>query len=181
MSNTEKLYKEMREMESALSKMQNEFQEKMRKLFTDMTEQFFVETPKIKAVVWDQYTPYFNDGEECTFSVHDVYFLTEELDEEDLQSAYNYEEASFNYNASTDAIASNKDYAKRFPSSAAYYLKEAAEMEALLAEDDGTIDRCASMARVIGANEDLMRAIFDDHVTVYVTQAKSFTEECDHD
>ena len=34
-------------------------------------------------VEWDQYTPYFNDGEACTFSVHDPYVIkttTEEAD-----------------------------------------------------------------------------------------------------
>lgn len=29
--------------------------------------------PTLKVVVWHQYTPYFNDGDECTFSVGDVY------------------------------------------------------------------------------------------------------------
>lgn len=28
----------------------------------------FEENPKLETVSWSQYTPYFNDGEECTFS-----------------------------------------------------------------------------------------------------------------
>ena len=29
--------------------------------------------PEIAALRWRQYTPYFNDGEPCTFSVNDLY------------------------------------------------------------------------------------------------------------
>lgn len=31
----------------------------------------FVEHPTIQTISWTQYTPYFNDGEPCEFSVHD--------------------------------------------------------------------------------------------------------------
>ena len=30
--------------------------------------------PTLEAVRWEQYTPYFNDGETCTFSLHGVHF-----------------------------------------------------------------------------------------------------------
>jgi len=30
--------------------------------------------PTLEAVKWEQYTPYFNDGDSCTFSLHGVYF-----------------------------------------------------------------------------------------------------------
>lgn len=36
-------------------------------------ELFFNEHPDVKAVGWSQYTPYFNDGEECVFSLHGMY------------------------------------------------------------------------------------------------------------
>jgi len=31
----------------------------------------FIEHPTIQTISWTQYTPYFNDGEPCEFSVHD--------------------------------------------------------------------------------------------------------------
>lgn len=36
-----------------------------------------LESGLIREVAWAQYTPFFNDGEACYFSVNDPYFLTE--------------------------------------------------------------------------------------------------------
>jgi hypothetical protein len=35
---------------------------------------FLQEHPEIEALKWAQYTPYFNDGEPCEFSVGDLYY-----------------------------------------------------------------------------------------------------------
>jgi hypothetical protein len=35
---------------------------------------FFRDNPKITAVRWRQYTPYFNDGDACTFGVREFYY-----------------------------------------------------------------------------------------------------------
>lgn len=43
--------------------------------------------PHIKRFGWTQYTPYFNDGEECVFGAGQTYFLTDEdvVDEQTLE------------------------------------------------------------------------------------------------
>lgn len=33
--------------------------------------ELFDNNPRLKSFSWKQYTPYFNDGDECTFDVHD--------------------------------------------------------------------------------------------------------------
>lgn len=38
--------------------------------FREEFSKFFAEHPDIKAIRWHQYTPYFNDGEECVFDVY---------------------------------------------------------------------------------------------------------------
>jgi hypothetical protein len=38
--------------------------------------------PEAIALKWHQYTPYFNDGEECTFSLHGVYIKLEGSEKE---------------------------------------------------------------------------------------------------
>lgn len=59
----------------------------------------------VAAVRWQQYTPYFNDGEACTFRVHDPEFkLTDEFVKssgKDLVSDYDdlwYDSWSISYN-----------------------------------------------------------------------------------
>lgn len=49
--------------------MQEQGETEILKMFTE----FFENHPKAKAIRWRQYAPYFNDGDVCEFSVHDMY------------------------------------------------------------------------------------------------------------
>lgn len=53
-------------------------EEKMAKVFKEL----FVKHPDVKGVAWSQWAPYFNDGEACTFSVHDPSATLEEVTDE---------------------------------------------------------------------------------------------------
>lgn len=46
-------------------------------------ELFMREHPNIEAIRWTQHTPYFNDGEECVFSVGELYYKLVGADGED--------------------------------------------------------------------------------------------------
>lgn len=48
------------------------------------------ELPEVLAIRWHQYTPYFNDGEPCTFSVYDPLIRLESVaeDEGDYEDGY---------------------------------------------------------------------------------------------
>jgi hypothetical protein len=55
-------------------------------------KEFFDEFPEVTAIQWYQYTPYFNDGDECVFRVGEPAFYTggnpgaaNEYDEEDYE------------------------------------------------------------------------------------------------
>lgn len=64
-----------------LTALKKEFQEKSKETLKEIFKLFFQNNPQVKAVVWSQYTPYFNDGDPCTFSVYDIeYFLEEPFD-----------------------------------------------------------------------------------------------------
>lgn len=72
------------------------YQEQFRKAATEKLKEFFVkfweENPAIKAVTWNQYAPYFNDGDPCEFSVNDPYFTNAEgKDLEEITSWGEYE------------------------------------------------------------------------------------------
>jgi hypothetical protein len=38
--------------------------------------EFFNSRPEVTGIAWTQYAPYFNDGDSCEFSVHDVNYTT---------------------------------------------------------------------------------------------------------
>lgn len=65
--------------------------------------------PAINSVYWTQYTPHWNDGESCDFSVHDYYFTTK-LDEE-VGFEPDYDDL-FSYLQTSEEIANEKIRAK---------------------------------------------------------------------
>jgi hypothetical protein len=53
-----------------MKQMEAEFQKRVQTAFQDAVKKLFTVVPDLKAIIWTQYAPYFNDGEECIFSVH---------------------------------------------------------------------------------------------------------------
>ncbi len=61
----------------ALRALKDEYQAKLKAEGTEAVKSvlraFFAANPEAEALVWRQYTPYFNDGDPCTFRMGDVY------------------------------------------------------------------------------------------------------------
>ena len=88
MSDFDKFAKDLsKQMEDLEKEMQNKGSEFFEKGIAKLLGEF----PDLKKISWNQYTPYFNDGDECIFRVRD-YSLTingygeddEDFDDEDL-------------------------------------------------------------------------------------------------
>jgi len=60
----------LREKQEGIKKLKEEMLEESNKIFTEMTKVIFEDHPKVKSFGWNQFTPYFNDGETCTFSAN---------------------------------------------------------------------------------------------------------------
>lgn len=75
----------LREKQEEIKKLKKEMLEASNKIFTELTKSIFEEHPKVKSFGWSQYTPYFNDGETCYFSVNTdyIYINGEPVDESD--------------------------------------------------------------------------------------------------
>lgn len=50
------------------AEMQAHGKQALKAAFTE----FFEKHPEVESLFWYQYTPYFNDGDECVFGVHDI-------------------------------------------------------------------------------------------------------------
>jgi hypothetical protein len=153
------------------SELRRQFQEKAQSLFKNITKEFFDKNPGITAFVWTQYTPYFNDGDTCEFSVNEVAF-TNAPDPENIR----WEE----YEGDEEGvwITSNIKYALE---SDHQYYKETAD----LIRSKGGVDlaSCEMMSNAISSHEmeDVMLAMFGDHSKVIATRDGFDVEEYDHD
>ena len=66
---TEK-YKNLREQKL---KLQEEVSKMTKVYFAEASKHLFDTHPDLESFSWQQYTPYFNDGDTCTFSVYSDY------------------------------------------------------------------------------------------------------------
>ena len=75
----------LREKQEGIKKLKEEMLEASNKIFTEMTKVIFEEHPKVKSFGWNQYTPYFNDGETCTFFANTdyIYINGDNVDDSD--------------------------------------------------------------------------------------------------
>jgi len=172
------------------SAMKAEFQKKAKVALHEEFKNFFESYPEIKSIVWNQYTPYFNDGEECVFSVNSASFTnitdtdmmwelslgdvdTDELEEAALVvSSY---DAS--YLVSDDLSSWGKerkaDIIKQFESAGVASLDRMVEISNAVFEFNDIISD--------NNMEDVMRDTFGDHVMIMATIDGFNVEEFDHD
>jgi hypothetical protein len=127
-------------------------------MFKELMKNFFIEFPEVKCVGWTQYTPYFNDGDTCEFSVNDAYFVTDEKFTQE----------------SIEGIGS------------AYELEEFEHLEFYRygrGESDNTPLKiaCKEFSKLICTNDDLMLQIFGDHSSVFLLPGEIVTTEFEHD
>lgn len=145
--------------ERMMQEVQNTLREQIKGVFTA----FFDAHPEVKTIHWTQYAPYFNDGDECVFSVHEPHFTKtpyRKLDGRDHA-----------WGEDDDGIVETRVW----DSEQRKYVD--VELDPELVKDMQT------MARIIqaDANEGVFRAMFGEHVWVRA-HAEGFTvEDYDHD
>ena len=65
------------------AEFQKELTEFGKAALSEEFKKVFDAHPDLKAIRWRQYTPYFNDGDPCTFRVGEVYAKFADTDEEE--------------------------------------------------------------------------------------------------
>lgn len=161
--------------------------------FDSATADLFSDFPRLKAITWSQYTPYFNDGDPCVFGVNTPQFIVDitednsvDVDEEfareviqdedtDGERVINLDEWSVkNYNGERDQ---NDDFWLK------YYKDKYERSVAVMGEDtlNALAKRAMEIHRLIENSEEALEQRFGDGVMVVVTKDGVETEEYDHD
>lgn len=92
MKNRTEQFKQLKaQMEEAKAKMVAE----AKVVFNDIVKEIFIEFPNLEKFSWNQYTPYFNDGDECTFSVYGDDPDINGIDGEEICEASTYAKSSY--------------------------------------------------------------------------------------
>jgi restriction endonuclease S subunit len=151
MTDTTSLLEAQQEIHRKMEEMKTELKTLGEKLFKEGSQDIFDTFPDIHSFSWTQYTPYFNDGEPCEFSVNH-YFTVYGGDEYPL-----YEEISYYPNWIQRKLDRGEE------------LTEEEKLGQTLGILIGSIDN------------DTMLALFGDHARVTVTREGIDVEEYEHD
>lgn len=91
----ESFEEDMQAMKDEIDKITEEIktytQNKLKPIFSGFMEA----NPAVKAIFWTQYTPYWNDGEECFFSVNNICYDLGLMSEEDKDDSDFYQEGDY--------------------------------------------------------------------------------------
>jgi hypothetical protein len=153
------MLEELKAMNEELATLKKAHLEKSKAMFTSVASKVFAAHPKLESFGWRQYTPYFNDGEECTFSAH--------TSEPDINGVDGYEA---NFESKTVTDYDSKD------ASGKYQQKENPDYNPELAEAQKTV-----IAFLNEMDDSVLRDMFGDHVRVLVTPGGTEVDEYDHD
>lgn len=143
------------------------FQAKAQELFKATTKEFFEKNPAVTAIVWTQYTPYFNDGDTCEFSVGDVYFTN--ANDEQLEDITSYGE----YEGEDEEVWSESSWGFKYTMER-HPEKDFSGIDLALADKFSALVQSSEM-------ESVMEAMFGDHVRVTATRDGFDVRDHDHD
>lgn len=154
--------------------LQKQFQETAQALFKETTKEFFDKNPGITAIKWTQYTPYWNDGDTCEFGVNDPTFTNATGDDLDEVSPYG------EYEGENEDVWATESIEYVFNNKGNHYDKE---KNLILSGPTIDVESCKLFDKMIRSSEmeDVMLAMFGNHVVVTATRDGFEVEEYDHE
>lgn len=145
-----------------------------------------LDQPGILAVRWNQYTPYFNDGEPCEFNIYSIYFAFDS--KETAQSVPTHDRELYSYGN----VEIGDEYFPMFEGDGMVRFGEWkwSKGERTYTEFPEARANASDLQRVVhdftqaiigGEYLDVLLEAFGDHAEVTVLKDKILVESCDHD
>lgn len=145
---------ELKNLGKEFKRRQKAFEDEAKGLLERAFKEYFEKHgDKVRALTWTQYTPYFNDGEPCVFSVGDMILVPkseggEEVDPDDDDFDPD-EDGEYLYHADADDPVAKQD--------------------------------AVALANFLSEHDEIALAAYDDHVRVTATASGVETERYSHD
>ena len=217
---------EFSDLQAKIAALNEEMKDKSKILMKETLKEFFTKYDGVVSnIFWTQYTPFFNDGESCEFSVHDVHVQLANDDEEDEDGEGSQIHSKddiaklkeriavwerFNANPAAAAKEYRSNYMERYKrdpfaepywnnrdrlspeeqmakwtpdyASLEYLQNTLINAEKIQSEySDLYSDYKEVQSLVSGIDEDIMKAMFGDHVKVICSKDGIEVEEYEHD
>ena len=171
---TNELLEEINKGVAEINEIREELMNKLRPKFQDIFTSVFDNYPMVEKLQWQQYTPYFNDGEECIFRVNDLCVI---LDEDLMDDDWYYESAFPLYDSMIRRYGTDEEseWDKERWSN---LIKAFGSYEKVIEFNEFFAGVSSSFE---GIPDDMMKQLFGDHAQVTVTKDAITVDEYDHD
>ena len=188
------------ELRSKIADAKKQMEQTARGLFTEMSAELFKENPTLVSFRWEQYTPYWNDGDVCTFRCHGGYPTVSIMVDGDVMG---YDSNRGNLKMNGNEVRTHEEYERMFKGMRGSKVSSIVEDGKTVSYDpatktvtkDGvkvpTYDEYhqmfAGLEKKVGAfvknfEDGDMETMFGDHVQVTINRdGKVETEEYDHE
>lgn len=186
----DELLSEYTALETELQKRRQQLSETLRPKFHEAFAPFFERHPKLDAVTFTAYTPYFNDGDECIYGVNEAELVACGLEDIEAYSANAITNAAaFN---TTGLIPANVQegfdkWGHRNYESPEAFLRATAgrylDFDADTLRELGAItgEYSAIQEVVSSVPDEVIKGMFGDHMKVTISREGVEAEEYDHD
>ena len=155
--------------------LQAEMIEKGRGFFQELFDKFFDEYPEVETLKWTQYTPYFNDGSPCEFSVGELHAWLKGGRESQLL-------------VDEGAVFLISEWVQDYANKGENWAKEEVELYNHSVNLVGSKDRLNQINDGISVlegslqeAEDFLYIVYGDHVQVSVSKGETLVEEYGHE
>lgn len=190
---------------SQISALRAEAKEAASHALHETTKQYFEKYgDTVEQIFWNQYTPWFNDGDTCEFSVGDIHIvlLSDESEDKYSEGSYFTDDTVYlktqiadweRFNADPEAYkdaleAANPNYFSKWHPRERFYphYETLADLQAKLEQTtawpEGFAEETQAIISFISSlDEDILEELFDNHVTVRITASGIETEEYSHE
>lgn len=68
------MFNKLKKAQENIDELRRQMNERFKEEFKPAMREWLAATPEVEAIRWRQYTPWFNDGEPCEFSMKDIYY-----------------------------------------------------------------------------------------------------------
>ncbi len=173
-----KFIEEVKKDVAQINEIKQQLVDKLKPRFKDLFIPFLTKYPQVKEVRWTQYTPYFNDGESCEFSVNELNGFIDPNEESEEYDECDYEGTFPMYSHYIDdyGLSTQRDYAREQTDKVLSILNCSIEELKEINNDFLVLQEAFE-----SIDSDTMQSIFGDHAIITVTLAGIDCEEYDHE
>lgn len=162
--------KKYQEAKTKMEEAKKQIEKIAKDAFRDMTTEFFENNPEIVSFGWTQYTPFWNDGDTCTFSANTEYPIVTFTAKDG--KTLRYDENMGELTAPGTAVRDEEEDVE-------YSEDDGIDMGPYEREINKHSKAVSNFLSNFG-DDDLL-TMFDDHMEITVTRKKIQTKEYEHE